>query len=240
MFYLADFGLQPFSEKFRNELEKENSTLRRRLLENARKGAINLPKRSRDNIQQKASDLIHNKNKKPPFKKRKIDSQVYDPYAEAFRVEKEIIKKKGRRLKEAIRDTKKDYTQTIDVKVVSSEVKSPEVSKIIPPQTSIPNSTKVTSSKIPEKVASVSNKPNQKAPKVVTTNTPPQSVSKVSEKVKEVVTKSPTKKATMGLGKKALLGTAGLAGLGAIAYGVNKLRKTRDDKGKKRGRYRRI
>jgi hypothetical protein len=81
------------------------------------------------------------------------------------------------------------------------------------------------------------NRGGQQAPKVVTTNTPSQPVSKVSEKVKEVVTKSPTKKATIGLGKKALLGTAGLAGLGALAIGVNKLRKSRADKGKLRGKY---
>ena len=57
------------------------------------------------------------------------------------------------------------------------------------------------------------------------------------KKVKEVVSKAPTKQG-MSLGKKALIGTAGLAGLSAVAYGLNQLRKSRSDKGRKRGKYR--
>jgi hypothetical protein len=59
----------------------------------------------------------------------------------------------------------------------------------------------------------------------------------INEKVKEVVSKAPTKQG-MSLGKKALIGTAGIAGLGAVAYGLNQLRKSRSDKGRKRGKYR--
>jgi hypothetical protein len=39
------------------------------------------------------------------------------------------------------------------------------------------------------------------------------------------------------LRKTALKGTLGVAGLGVVAYGVNKLRKSRSDKGRKRGKY---
>lgn len=37
--------------------------------------------------------------------------------------------------------------------------------------------------------------------------------------------------------KRIGLGTLGIAGLGALTYGINKLRKTRSDKGKIRGKY---
>jgi hypothetical protein len=58
-------------------------------------------------------------------------------------------------------------------------------------------------------------------------------ITKMNEKVKDVVNKTKSKKG-LGLGKKALIGTLGL---GAIAYGLNKLRKSRADKGKLRGKY---
>lgn len=230
MFYLVDFEYKNLedNEKYKRKL-KEDKELRTRII-NAKTGVPKSRKHKklikRIETLNKAKNLrVYKTNKYGEIDKQYIPKKVGKGIRNRknYLLNREITNRTNlNNAEDKLSNEEAKYQNKVEGKLSDPKkvIRNLEITKDVetaPEKIKKVITVKATTNQIPE------------ASKVIIPNP---KVSKVNEKVKEVITEP---KKGLGLGKKAVIGTLGL---GALAYGINRLRKTREDKGKKRGKYR--
>lgn len=214
MFYLADFAFQPLSTLYSENL-KEDSGLRNRIVQKNREGLV--PKTSKADMRR-----LREREKTKKIILSKKDKNITKNWDTGEYIDN-VLRKNNLRPMSSLEKTNlliRHYENT-------PQYKFREITKN-PPKVVIDNNIP---KKSIEKVISTPPSQTAKIPDVLEIKTP-KSKSTVGTKTEKILKKSPMK-----LGTKIGIGVLGTAGVLASAYGLNKLRKSRSDKGKLRGKY---
>jgi hypothetical protein len=244
MYYLADFAYQPTSQKYneylyyldQNRMNPDNENKLKRI----QKGFDKIESRDRKkwHINKNAQDFLQDDAKvgEVSLKQKKgetnsdadIDKMMSRQKALKEKYKKVLTKVQKKDLSLSKKGIERSFANptAILTKYESKVWKKPlkeNLKKIHDKEIGRKNKKEV--KEILKPFIELENNPPQK---VVSTKTPP-----------TVTTKNVAKKATKGLGKKLAIGLGGTAAVLGGAYALNKLRKSRSDKGKTRGRYKR-